>query len=287
MTPKLDVRLVSCSKYPNGDPETSDFAAFLNARNVAADVVAWDADVDWAASKLCVIRSAWDYHRQLDKFLDWCSHVSSRTELWNPASLIRWNSHKQYLLELERRGIPIVPTRVVRRGRRTDLQTAATAWRSGRDFVVKHAVSLDGEGLLRTSTLDSPVVLDLLEQADVLIQPYVSTVAEEGEVSAVFIDGEFVHGVRKRAAPGEFRVQERYGGRTEGTVMESAFQALARRVMDLVSEPTLYARVDMVRWGDQPRLGELELIEPSLYLRAAPDSRMSLLAAILKRLKPS
>ena len=280
MSHSVHVRFVTCTKYPEGDPETSDLAALLNARGVLCDVQPWNADVDWCDAQLCVIRSAWDYHRHLNRFLDWADQTSACTELRNPVDLVRWNTHKGYLLDLQRRGVAIIPTQVVKKGERQRIADVIHAF--ARDTVVKPAVSLDGEGMHRlecAGVLDD-AVLHLVDEADVLVQPYVESIADEGELSAVFIAGDFAHAVRKSAAPGEFRVQERYGGRTEVTAIEPAFLALARRVMASIAHTPLYARVDMVRWNGEPCLGELELIEPSLYLRAAPASRKTFLEAI-------
>ena len=285
MTRTLDVRFVSCFKYPEGDPETRDLAAYLNRNDVATDVQVWNADVDWTESRLCVIRSAWDYHRHLDRFLAWTEIVSTRTQLWNPAPLIRWNAHKRYLLELECAGIPIVPTHVVRCGDRAGLAGTVAAFDTD-EVVVKHAVSLDGEGMQRMRRSAVGVASRLVDEADVLVQPYVASVAQEGEISALFIDGAFAHAVRKHAASGEFRVQERYGGTTNRIDIEPAFLALAERVVRAIPQATLYARVDMVRWQDEPCLGELELIEPSFYLRACRGTQVTFLEAIGRLLAP-
>jgi hypothetical protein len=276
----VHVRFVTCRKYPEGDPETSDLAALLNARGVRCDVQPWDADVDWCDPLLCVIRSAWDYHHHLDRFLDWADTTAECTDLRNPPELVRWNAHKGYLLNLESRGIPIVPTNVVPKGERQRLADAIRSFECA--VVVKHAVSLDGEGMLR---IEPPTALDdaalkLVDEGDVLVQPYVDSIAGQGEMSAVFIAGQFAHAVRKSAAPGEYRVQERYGGRTDETAIEPAFLALAHQVMASIAEVPLYARVDLVCWQGEPCLGELELIEPSLYLRAAPASRETFAQAI-------
>jgi glutathione synthase/RimK-type ligase-like ATP-grasp enzyme len=285
VTRTLDVRFVTCSRYPEGDPETHDLAAYLNRNDVATDVQVWNADVDWTESRLCVIRSAWDYHRHLDRFLAWTEIAATRTQLWNPAPLIRWNAHKRYLLDLEREGIPIVPTRVVRRGDRAGLTGTVTAFDTD-EVIVKHAVSLDGEGMQRMHRSAIGMASNLVDEADVLVQPYVASVALEGEISALFIDGTFAHAVRKRAATGEFRVQERYGGTTNRIDIEPAFFALAERVVRAIPQATLYARVDMVRWRDQPCLGELELIEPSFYLRACRGTQATFFEAIRWLLAP-
>ena len=50
--------------------------------------------------------------------------------------------------------------------------------------------------------------------------------------------------------------------------MRNNFPVVADQTMAVVGQPLLYARVDLVRLADgTPEVMELELIEPSLYLR--------------------
>jgi hypothetical protein len=52
---------------------------------------------------------------------------------------------------------------------------------------------------------------------------------------------------------------------------------LAARALDAVGRPLLYARVDCVATEQGPRLMELEVIEPSLFLPLAPPSAVEAL----------
>ncbi len=62
---------------------------------------------------------------------------------------------------------------------------------------------------------------------------------------------------------------------------------LARRAIDAVDQPILYARVDMAPGPDgRPVVMELELVEPSLYFpqcRAALDRFVAAIERILRR----
>src|SRR5437763_1977047 len=74
-----------------------------------ATPVVWDdAEVDWAAFDLVVVRSTWDYTGRRDAFVAWAQSVGRR--LVNPPEVIRWNTDKRYLADLEEVGLPIVPT---------------------------------------------------------------------------------------------------------------------------------------------------------------------------------
>jgi glutathione synthase/RimK-type ligase-like ATP-grasp enzyme len=117
-----------------------------------------------------------------------------------------------------------------------------------------------------------------------LVQPFVPGIGEHGEWSLVFVDGRFTHAVRKRAAPGDFRVHDDYGGTVEREEPEPALRALAETALATIDQPLLYARVDLVRGrDDQPVVMEMELVEPELFFAHAPDSAARLVDAMVER----
>src|SRR5690606_27434498 len=98
---------------------------------------------------------------------------------------------------------------------------------------------------------------------DLLVQPYLPTIASEGETSLLFFGGALSHAVNKRPVPGDFRVQETFGGQyTLLPAPPAGALELARRTLAAIDAPLLYARIDMVRdTGGQWLLMEAELIE--------------------------
>jgi len=101
----------------------------------------------------------------------------------------------------------------------------------------------------------------------------------------IAIDGRITHAVRKIPASGDFRVQVEYGGREVAHDPEPAELDLAASALAAVGEDLLYARVDCVGSPEGPRLMELELIEPSLFLpQAPPDAVDALVEAVAARL---
>ena len=171
----------------------------LAAHGLSAAFVCWDdPDARWTSAGVVVIRSTWDYHRRLEAFLGWADYVGSVTTLCNSPAIVRWNSHKRYLLELADLGVPTVPTELVLAGHGTTLGP-------GR-HVIKPAVSVGADRTVRNATqadLDALVATD-----DVLVQPYLSEVETGGELSIVCIDGRPTHVLRKVPAAGDFRAQE-------------------------------------------------------------------------------
>jgi glutathione synthase/RimK-type ligase-like ATP-grasp enzyme len=272
----IDVALVTFVEMPEGWVDDHLLAAALRERGLATEFVCWDdPDARWASAGVVVIRSPWDYHRRLGAFLDWADYVGSVTQLWNPPSIVRWNCHKGYLVELEARGVPIVPTRLLRAGEHASLGAG--------EHVVKPAVSIGADRTVRHASqadLDALVATD-----DVLVQPYLSEIETEGEVSIVCVRDEPTHAVRKVPAPGDFRSQEHLGARLETIPLAPAHRSLAEAALAVVDGSTLYARADAVLVDGELRLMELELIEPTLWLEWHPPAAGVLADAVAQLLR--
>ena len=256
------------------DPESHYLVDALDRIGVEAVVAPWDSPEDWAAYPLVVVRTPWDYFTRLPEFLAWAERTSKLTAVVNPYPVIEWNSHKAYLRELAAKGIPTVPTLWLDRGAGDGAaRLRETGWA---DVVVKPAVSIGAVGALRAEASDPACVAHLealLVEGDAMVQPFVDSIASEGEVSLVYFGGAFSHAIRKRPAVGDYRVQDIYGGTVQACTPAADELALAAAALAVTPAPTTYARVDLVRLSDgRPAVMELELIEPELFLGATPEA---------------
>ena len=286
---KRRVALATYDAAPDLAPDDQLLAAALERAGIRATPVVWsDRSVDWRSFDAVVIRSCWDYHRRHGEFVAWLDALDvSRRPVWNPTPMVRWNSDKRYLIDLARRGVATVPTRIVERGSRVSVPDLAHAEGWAR-FVVKPAVSASAH---ETHAMDLPLGAEdhaaierVVAHGDALVQPFVDEVTTDGELSLIFFDGEFSHAAIKRSRRGDFRVQTEHGGTVAPIDVVPAIIAEARRSLDALDELPLYARVDGV--GDERafRLMELELIEPNVFLGAADGSADRFAAAIVGRL---
>ena len=232
--------------------------------------IPWDqANVDWSVFDAVVIRSAWDYQKAPERFLDVLATIeSSGTRLFNPLSVCRWNLDKTYLRDLKERGISIVPTNWVQG---LDEPTLDGLFKelNCQKIVVKPTVGANADdtfALTRSSSENYREAIATFPNRPLMAQPFVQSIVVEGEYSLFYFSGQFSHAVLKKPKQGDFRVQEEHGGSTEATKIEDPFLKLGQQVIDSIFEKLLYARIDLVRLADgQPALIELELIEPSLY----------------------
>jgi hypothetical protein len=252
-------------------------------RSQGADV-AWplwdDPSVDWDAFDITVIRSVWDYTWRREEFLTWARDVDTRTDLRNPLPVIEWNSHKQYLRDLEAAGVPVVPTEWLPVGSSVDLaeRCAQNGWT---EAVVKPAVSAGGRDTMRFSA-DSPeeaqgLAERLLPDEELMLQPYLSSVTTTGERSMLYVDRVFAHAVRRPPYLDTGLYADSAPADPETDELE-----VAEAVLAAVDHELMYARVDLVRDdAGVPRLAEVELIEPQLFLRLSPLMTTRLADSIL------
>ena len=117
------------------DPESHLLVAALTDLGIDVAIRPWDDATDWAAVPLVVVRTPWDYSDARDEFVAWARAVDAATHLVNPVSVLEWNSHKSYLLELSQRGVPIVATTLVRRNTSSSDQERALADHDGEAFI--------------------------------------------------------------------------------------------------------------------------------------------------------
>lgn len=284
------VAIATCSRRDLVETDGDDAAllAALDRAGVDATSAVWDDEaVDWSGFDAVVIRTTWDYDHRREQYVAWAEQVEATTPLWNSADVVRWNTHKGYLIELEERGVPVVPTAWLGQGDEVDLHALAHS-RRWDAVVVKPAVAAGSRGLsvVDTHPGDGQAAMDaLLETDDVLVQPLLRRVATDGELSIVCLEGRYSHAMRKLPRDGDVRIQVEFGGTYVPETPTDDLVALAEWVVDTTGHDLLYARVDLVPDDDGTwQVGEVEATEPSLYLDRVDGAADRMAAAIVDRL---
>lgn len=281
--------IATCAAYPRLLEDDLPLVAALEARGVAVEVAVWDAPRDWTAFDAVLLRSVWDYYERPGEFFPWLAGLErAGVRTWNPPGLVRWNGDKRYLQDLAAQGVAIPPTLVVAAGTpmaEAQARVAATGWD---EVVVKPAVS---GGAWRTHRLRAHEVAgagaafdEVLSGGALLAQPFLPEIEAEGEVSLVFFEGRYSHAVRKRAKPGDWRVQWTHGGTHVAMEPAPALLEQARAVLAAAPEPGLYARVDGIVRDGRLLLMELEQVEPFLFFGEGPAGAVRLAEAVVARL---
>lgn len=182
----------------------------------------------------------------------------------NDPRTIRHNIDKRYLLDLERRGILIPPTRLF-----DDALRERVA--AGEAFVLKPISGERGRNVILVKTPDELAAVEGLE-GEYLAQDFIPSVLE-GERSLVFLGHEYQHGILKKPAPRalqEFRCNISEGGTAvlyEPTAEEMDFAVRTLRAYESLGCPVHYSRIDLIPTARGPMLMEAELINPSIFAR--------------------
>lgn len=248
----------------------------LEARGWSVEFVPWrKADVEWNAFDAVYVGTPWDYPEDVGGFVAALERIDrSRALLVNDLELIRWNIPKSYLRDLEERGADIVPSRWCGHFGIDELRRLWDELDTGR-VVVKPVVSTNARDTFLLTREEAGRLEGQLSavfrERPFIVQPFMEAIRSEGEYSLFYFGGEFSHAILKLPAAGDFRVQEEHGAAIAALLPEPGLVRTGDRVMDLVQPAPAYARVDFVR-GANGRflLMELELVEPSMYLRMDP-----------------
>lgn len=248
--------------------------------------IGWRAPLhDFEGLELVLLGTAWDYQDHAAEFLEKLEALAGMgIAVCNPPDAVWWNIEKTYLRELEERGVRTVPTAWLEDAARGDILAAMEAFEADR-VVVKRQVGAGGLGQ-HSFTRGTLPAANWRMGRPCMIQPFLPSVIEEGEYTFVFIDGEFSHGVLKRAAEGEYRIQSLYGGREEDYTPDAADLDRAQEVVCALPFPELlYCRVDMARLpSGELAVMEAEVIEPYLYPEQGPELGKRTATAIKRRL---
>lgn len=279
----MKAALITCSRMPDLHPDDELMAPVLKELAVETVVVDWthpfpsDVDAIW-------LRTPWDYHRQLPKFLEWLESTGD-VPMWNSREVVRWNSHKRYVGELYEAGLPVVPTRIYEPEQPLD-EEELTNWLKGQPVVVKPAVSA---GAYKTARYDewneaaATHARELHAEEAVMIQPYFANIEKHGERSLIFLDGNYSHAVRRHLPLVEGPEVDYLMQPVEASAAE--LEAAQKILAYLPFPDLLYARVDLIPDPEgKPVLLELELIEPQLFLREHPEGAPVLARAFARRL---
>lgn len=303
----MRIALATCRSLPSHERDDLPLLAALRERGVEVEPLVWDDDtVEWSRFDAVLLRSTWDYQDKHAQFVAWAQRVAECTRLFNPAPLVAWNTHKQYLRELEQHGVPLAETEWFAAGHHLhhehDLAAAVRARGITRGFL-KPLVGANARSTLRFDATDPTELAaaqahlaSLIGRVDMMLQPYLASVEREGELSGIFFDGALSHAVRKVPAAGDYRVQDDWGAHDEPVVLEPEAIAVCEQTFAGMAAcfrqrgwdiplPLLYARVDLLR-DDAGRwvLNELEIVEPSLFFRHGPMAAHTLARALLSRL---
>lgn len=284
----IDCTLVTCEELPSLDPDDRLLASELLRRGLSVEIATWsDPAVAWENSRLCVLRSTWDYPHRYDEFLDWIERTAAVTAVRNDARLLAWNADKSYLRDIATRDVPVVPTTWLAPGDRCNLRDLAEE-RGWRHLVIKPSRGAAAHDVMlvardRTMLIQGQAHLDrILRTQEALVQPYLTSVETYGERALMFFQGRYSHAVVKKPFDTVLKINDARSTLVRATAGEVD---AAARAVEAIPGRTLYARVDLLRDDENNAcVNEVELIEPALYIGVHEPARAIFADAIVEEL---
>ena len=292
-----DITLLTCRAYYKPDNVTPYIQNILleqellksafEAQGLKVDITYWDnPSYEWHQTKSVLFRTVWDYFERFDEFWEWLEQVKTKTRLINSYELIKWNIDKHYLKDMSSWGIETVPTYFADKGCNMKLHEIAkrNQWK---DLVIKPAISASAfktyKILANEIQVNEKLFNSLVQERNMLVQPYFETITQLGEASLMVFDGKFTHAILKKAQPGDFRVQDDFGGTVHNYIPTKAEINFAEKVFETCKTKPVYGRVDIV-WDNDKNfyLSELEIIEPELWIRNYPKCAERIAEAVDK-----
>lgn len=278
------VALVTYSKQPellDGDKLLIDP---FQRHGFSLQAIPWDKkEVLWENFDLVIFRSCWDYHLRIPEFLHWLNKLETRkVNLWNPAKIVRWNMDKKYLLDLEKEGIPIIPTLIFNKETIKNAKAIIND-KNWQEVVIKPTFGASAYKTVRVKSErlnpELPVLNSIFQESEVIIQPFIQDINIYGELSFIFFNKQYSHTIMKRPRKNEYRSQIEFGGIELSSKPNPNLISQAQQVIEKIDSPLLYARVDCLNNNGQLQLMELELIEPYLFFEKDRTATENFVAA--------
>ncbi len=295
-----DITILTCKRFFQPEEGTPYFEEVLLERRLLQEALErrgltvscayWDDPTyDWSQTKAVVVRTIWDYFERYDEFSTWIDRVKDQTQLINPISLIDWNIDKHYLADLEAKGVRIVPTAYVDTGAYRSIEEVCKE-KEWTDVVIKPAIA--GTAFHTHKVLQAErssfehLFENLVSERDMLIQPFQETITTLGEASLMVFNGKYTHAILKKAKAGDYRVQSNFGGTVHDYVPTPEEISFAEHVFNMCEPMPAYGRADII-WDTDGTilLGELEIIEPELWVRNHPIAAEDFADGVLQYIK--
>ena len=245
----------------------------LAALGWRAEWLPWKTpDVDWNSWDVVYLAATWDYPDEPERFLGVLEQIDrSEALLVNPLDAARWSLRKTYLGDLAEQGVATVPTEFF--ARFSDCPAESLYSRFDTDTLVfKPVIGANAQHafLVPDAELDATlaVMAETFDARPFMVQPCMQAIYTDGEYSLMYIGGEFSHAIQKVPKTGDFRVQEEHGSTISAAKPSASMRTVSERAIAAAKGDLMYARCDLVRDADgRYCIMELELVEPSLYLR--------------------
>jgi glutathione synthase/RimK-type ligase-like ATP-grasp enzyme len=202
------------------------------------------------------------FPENLNKFhslVDRCER--SNAVVVNDPDTIRWNISKEYMYELQKEGISVIPSYEFN-------ESILKRIRNGETFIFKPKIGERGLNQKKIGSLDDLAGFNV-DFKDYLVQEFCPSI-RAGERSLVFVGQDYCHAVIKSPNPnnvGEYKCNESLGGTVKEYMPTSEELTYSKKLLKHISQKNkvIFSRIDLIDISGNPVLMEAELLNPSVY----------------------
>jgi len=268
----LHLAFLTLDKYPPSKFDAELLIESFKDYKIEARTVDWHStDTNWSDFDAVFVFSTWDYHYYYPEFLKLLQNFEEKgIKVYNPPSLLRWNSCKTYLQDLAHLNLKTIETVYISYAELDHLKSILieNGWD---DCVIKPQISASAYHTYRFNLSNIESTIEFLKNYDepYMIQPFAEEIISEGEWSFIFFDNEYSHCLLKKPKDSDFKVQ---GGQKIPITPPEWMLKEAQHIVDTMNLSACFSRIDVIRRNDELIIMEIELIEPDLFLRLFPKS---------------
>jgi len=276
----MKLAILTSIDMPNLLPYDMEVIELLKNKGIESTILVWDEIMKTDPQLLqrydaILVRTIWDYFLKYDEYLKLLSFLEeSKVKIFNPIDILRWNSNKKYLQELQSKDFDIIPTIFNLNNNKDSFATALSkGWKkvvlkpviSGNSY---HTFVIGGDDEDRFNYLIDKHYVD----SPFMLQEFIPEISN-GEISAIYFSNGYSYSVTKVPPIGEYRVQFDYGGVYHFGEVDPIIKNICDRIATLFENKLLYQRVDGVWRNGKFLIMEVELIEPDIYLNLSNNAK--------------
>jgi len=275
----MKLAILTSVEMPNLLPYDMDVIRLLKKQGIDSTILVWDKIIIDSLQELqkydaILIRTIWDYYMKYDEYLKLLEILAaSKVPVFNSVDILKWNSNKKYLNELQSEGFDIIPTIFnINKSNDSFSKAILKGWEkmvlkpliSGGSY---HTFLIDGEDEI----LFNQLIKKHYVNRPYMLQEFIPEIST-GEISTITFSNGFSYSVTKVPPQGEYRVQVDYGGIYHYGSVDPEIKKICDRITNRFEEKLLYQRVDGLWRNGKFLIMEVELIEPDLYLNLNKDA---------------
>lgn len=276
----MRIAILTSAEMPDMLPYDIEVISILNKRGVETSVFIWDEIISNNPNELknydaILIRTIWDYFKKYDQYIKLLNILESTgIQIFNPVEILRWNMNKQYLNELQGKGIEIIPTIFNSNNADDSFKKAVSlGWEK---MVLKPLISGNSYHTFVIEANNEPFFDQLVkiyfQSRPYMLQEFIPEISD-GEISVIYFSNGYSYSVRKVPKKGDYRVQFDFGGIYHFEDINPEIKIICDRISNHIGENLLYQRVDGLWRNGKFLIMEVELIEPDLYLNLSNEAK--------------